>query len=187
MKRLFLMAGLLAAVHLVKAQDIQLIPKAGLSLSRQSISNVSGEGFKTGFTAGLGLNFQIAKSSFSIQPELNYVSEGTKIKGTNLKYNLNYLEIPVLAKYTFGPVYVNAGPSLGLAVGGKEKMEALYGAKINKLDFGIQMGAGVAIPAGKGSILLDGRYALGLTDVNKGPATAKNRGILLTIGYAIPL
>ena len=39
---------------------------------------------------------------------------------------------------------------------------------------------------GKGSFLIDGRYSLGLTDVNKGPEKAKNRGFTATIGYAIP-
>ncbi|MBB6501342.1 porin family protein [Pedobacter cryoconitis] len=187
MKKLLLVAGLLASVSLVKAQDIQLIPKAGLSFSKQAISNMDGEKTKVGFTAGLGANFRIAKSAFSIQPELNYVSAGTKIKNVSTSYNLNYLELPVLAKYSFGPVYVNAGPSVGMALGGMKKMESFYQASVQRFNFGIQMGGGVAIPVGKGSVLIDARYALGLTDVNKGPATAKNRGFVTTIGYAIPL
>lgn len=187
MKKLLLAAGLLASVQLVKAQDIQLIPKAGLSFSRQSISNVEGEKSKAGFTAGLGVNVNIKNSAFSIQPELNYVSAGTKIKNDNNKYNLNYLELPVLVKYSFGPVYINAGPSIGLAVGGMNKMEAFYQAKIQKLNFGVQMGGGLAIPLGKGAVLVDARYSLGLTDVSKGPATVKNRGFIATLGYAIPL
>ncbi|KIO76656.1 hypothetical protein TH53_13930 [Pedobacter lusitanus] len=186
MKKLLLVAGLLASVHLVKAQNVQLIPKVGLNFSKQAISNIEGEQSKTGFTAGLGVNFKVKNSAFSVQPELNYVSAGTKIKNDKTKYNLNYLELPVLAKYSFGPVYINAGPAIGLAVGDVKKIESLYGAKVQKFNFGIQMGGGVAIPVGKGSVLVDARYSLGLTDVNKGPATAKNRGFMATIGYAIP-
>jgi hypothetical protein len=186
MKKLLLVAGLLASVHFVKAQNVELIPKAGLNFSKQAISNVDGEQSKTGFTAGLGVNFKVKGSALSIQPELNYVSAGTKIKNDKNKYTLNYLELPVLVKYSFGPVYINAGPSIGMALGNKDKIEALYGAKVEKFNFGLQMGGGIAIPFGKGSFLIDGRYALGLTDVNKGPAKAKNRGFMATIGYAIP-
>lgn len=187
MKKLVLAAGLLVSVQLVKAQDIQLIPKAGLSFSRQSISNMDGEKSKAGFTAGLGVNVGLKNSAFSIQPELNYVSAGTKIKNDNNKYNLNYLELPILVKYSFGPVYINAGPSIGLTVGGMNKMETFYQAKVQKLNFGVQMGGGLAIPVGNGTVLVDARYALGLTDVSKGPATVKNRGFIATVGYAIPL
>lgn len=186
MKKLLLVAGLLASVHCVKAQNVQLIPKAGLNFSKQAISNVDGEQSKTGFTAGLGVNFKVKSSALSIQPELNYVSAGTKIKNDKNKYTLNYLELPVLVKYSFGPVYINAGPSIGMALGNRDKIESLYGAKVERFNFGLQMGGGVAIPFGKGSFLIDGRYSLGLTDVNKGPAKAKNRGFMATIGYAIP-
>ncbi|RQO74205.1 PorT family protein [Pedobacter sp. KBW06] len=189
MKKLLLSTVMVLSIGAVKAQKIELIPKAGISISKQSISNMNGEKNKVGFTAGLGVNFQVAKSDFSIQPELNYVSEGTKIKNGNItvKQNLNYLELPVLAKYSFGPVYVNAGPSISLLLSDKDKLQAFYGGKVQKLDFGIQMGAGVAIPAGPGKFIVDGRYALGLTDLSKAANKVKNRGIIATIGYAIPL
>lgn len=54
MKKILLAAGLLCAVHLVKAQDIQLIPKAGLNFSRQSISNMEGEKIQTARDLGKG-------------------------------------------------------------------------------------------------------------------------------------
>lgn len=82
--------------------------------------------------------------------------------------------------------YVNAGPSLALMLGGKDKFNALYGSQPKKIDFGVQMGAGVAIPAGAGKFIIDGRYVLGLNDLAKGAGTVKNRGIYASLGYAIP-
>ncbi|AYZ37729.1 PorT family protein [Chryseobacterium indologenes] len=172
-----------------KDSGIELIPKAGITIATQSIKNMDGEKFKTSFQAGLGVNIQTGLQNFSVQPEVNFISKGTRIKNHfgNQTYNFNYIEIPVLAKYSFGPVYVNAGPSIGFLVGKSDKIKAAYG-KTKTLDFGLQMGAGVAIPAGPGKLIVDGRYNLGLSNISdeKG-VNVKNRGFAVSLGYAIPL
>lgn len=172
-----------------KDSGIELIPKAGITIATQSIKNMDGEKSKTSFQAGLGVNIQTGLQNFSVQPEVNFISKGTRIKNHfgNQTYNFNYIEIPVLAKYSFGPVYVNAGPSIGFLVGKSDKIKAAYG-KTKTLDFGLQMGAGVAIPAGPGKLIVDGRYNLGLSNISdeKG-VNVKNRGFAVSLGYAIPL
>lgn len=172
-----------------KDSGIELIPKAGITIATQSIKNMDGEKSKTSFQAGLGVNIQTRLQNFSVQPEVNFISKGTRIKNHfgNQTYNFNYIEIPVLAKYSFGPVYVNAGPSIGFLVGKSDKIKAAYG-KTKTLDFGLQMGAGVAIPAGPGKLIVDGRYNLGLSNISdeKG-VNVKNRGFAVSLGYAIPL
>jgi len=172
-----------------KDSGIELIPKAGINIATQSIKNVNGEKSKTSFQAGLGINIQTGLRNFSIQPEVNFMSKGTKIKNNfgSQTYNFNYIEIPVLAKYSFGPVYVNAGPSIGFLMGKSDKIKSAYG-KTNTVDFGLQMGAGLAIPAGPGKLIVDGRYNLGLSNISdeKG-VNVKNRGFTISLGYAIPL
>ncbi|GAE63551.1 PorT family protein [Chryseobacterium indologenes] len=172
-----------------KDSGIELIPKVGITIATQSIKNMDGEKSKTSFQAGLGVNIQTGLQNFSVQPEVNFISKGTRIKNHfgNQTYNFNYIEIPVLAKYSFGPVYVNAGPSIGFLVGKSDKIKAAYG-KTKTLDFGLQMGAGVAIPAGPGKLIVDGRYNLGLSNISdeKG-VNVKNRGFAVSLGYAIPL
>ncbi|AQX05818.1 hypothetical protein ATB99_14760 [Elizabethkingia meningoseptica] len=164
---------------------IELIPRAGINISNQSIKNVSGEKSKVGFVGGIGVNIQTGVKSFSIQPEVNFISKGTKVKSNGITetYNFNYIEIPVLAKYSFGPLYVNAGPSIGFLTGKSDKV-----SKTHSVDFGIQMGAGLAIPAGPGKLIIDGRYNLGLNNIsNEKGLSVKNRGVAITLGYAIPL
>lgn len=102
----------------VKAKNIEIIPKAGINISTQSIKG-GNEKAKVGFQGGGGVNFLTSVSGFSIQPELNFVSKGTSLKVSSRKekLNLNYLELPILAKYSFGSAYLNAGPSLGLPLG----------------------------------------------------------------------
>lgn len=92
----------------------------------------------------------------------------------------------MLAKYSFGPVYINAGPSIALMIDKESKFIQNYASQSKKFEFGIQMGAGVAIPLGVGKLIVDGRYALGLTEISK-TANIKNRGIMASVGYAFPL
>jgi opacity protein-like surface antigen len=139
------------------------------------------------------------------------------------QYTLNYLEVPVLAKIAFGSEtikgYVNAGPSLGFGLGGKrlktdlnngvaktEEISVQFGKEPesytgkdefidNRMDFGLQFGGGVGIKLGPGSLLLDMRYGLGMSnlidaDPNQTTSDAnksQNRVIALSLGYAIPL
>ncbi|WP_316734949.1 porin family protein [Pedobacter aquatilis] len=188
MRKLILMALLATGAGTVSAQKLELIPKAGINISKQAIDATNAEKFKVGFQGGLGLNIHTGAGGFSVQPEINFIGKGTKLEFAGRKTNLelNYLELPVLAKYAFGPVYINAGPSIALMIDKESKFISNYGSAPKKFEFGVQMGAGVALPVGPGKIIIDGRYALGLTDVAKS-AGIKNRGIMASLGYAIPL
>ncbi|MFV0529812.1 MAG: porin family protein [Flavobacteriales bacterium] len=189
MKKLVLAATLIMGAIGVNAQSLEIIPKAGINIASQAIKGASNEKSKVGFQGGVGLNILTGAGGFSVQPELNFVSKGTsfKTRGKKENYNLNYLELPVLAKYSFGQVYVNAGPSIGFLLGQSDKSKVAIG-EMKKIDFGIQMGAGVAIPAGPGKVIVDGRYNLGLSNISDvKSADIKNRGIMVSVGYAIAL
>ena len=172
------------------AQSVEIIPKVGINLSNQAIKDINGEKSKLGFQGGVGFNFATGKGGFSIQPELNFVNKGMAMKTTANKkenFNMSYLELPVLAKYSLGPIYVNAGPSVGLRVGQNKLVKNELGTT-KKIDFGVQFGAGLALPAGPGKFIVDARYSLGLSNIsNVNGTNIKNRGFMASIGYAIPL
>lgn len=122
------------AISALISRGQTIIPKAGLSYS--NLSNSHGK-FKLGFSGGVGFNFPV-KHNFSIQPELSFIQKGTRIKynskekfrkevfftSVDNKLAINYLEIPVLAKFTFASqnkFQVVAGPSLGVGLGGRFK------------------------------------------------------------------
>lgn len=188
MKKVLLASMLGISALSLKAQTVELIPKAGINISKQAISSTNGEKSKVAFQGGLGLNIHTGSGGFSIQPEINYTGKGTKLElaGRNLDVDLNYIEIPVLAKYSFGIAYVNAGPSIGLMTDKKSAFIQNYGSEPKRFEFGVQMGAGVAFPVGIGKLVVDGRYALGLSEISK-TANIKNRGIVASLGYAVPL
>ncbi len=59
-------------------------------------------------------------------------------------------------------------------------------ARYNRVDVGIQAGAGCGLTAGPGVLQFEARYGYGLTPSLKG-GTDANRVLAFTLGYAIPL
>jgi hypothetical protein len=118
-----------------------IIPKAGVSIAKVNVSDAEmGQAKATlGFTLGAAVNFPI-NDIFSFQPELVFIQKGFKVKedfsfgfggfseslSLDAKVVVNYLEVPVLAKATFGTntkFHLIAGPSLGIGLGGKYRYE----------------------------------------------------------------
>lgn len=175
-----------------------------------------GEEFRTenviGVDVGAVLSYQVS-SLFTIQPELSYVQKGVKIIGSEDGFGtegilrVNNLELTALAKLTFGSGqvqgYFAAGPSFGYALDGKIESEVdLLGSPLkfkmdldfdemefSRTDFGGILGAGVLFNAGPVNLFLDGRYAIGFTNLNTGDddIESQNRGISLTFGVLVPV
>ena len=222
MKKVLLSILAVVAISISTQAQISIMPKFGVTMSNFSLSNAveqaltDGDGSlksRLGLTGGVALNIGLGEM-FSIQPELNFVQKGTKISysGIDVEGNmiLNYIELPVLAKVSFGSetvkAYVNAGPSLGLGLNGKLKVEGetadikfgdgdednvLY--LDNNLDFGVQFGAGVGFGVGPGQLVIDARYGLGLSNLidatdgaTKDDVKSKNRVLSFSVGYMIP-
>jgi hypothetical protein len=200
MKKILLSLFVIAvSSYAVKAQ-VAVMPKAGVT-----IFTMSSEDEKivhaTGYQLGAAFGLPVTKA-FSIQPELLYTQKGYRREdGHNTQYyraitfRLNYLELPVMAKYSFRikslKAYVNAGPSVGYALYGRFDMEGksipydekvkfadkrndakLFDANIlndesNRIDVALQAGAGIGFPIGPGYVVLDARYGYGLNTLFK--------------------
>ena len=89
--------------------------KGGLNVSNLYIDNIHDENARYGFN--VGLYGQILSSDFfAIQPELLYSTKGSKafyedIVNQTVQYNLNYLDLPVLAVFKLGKsAEIHVGP-----------------------------------------------------------------------------
>ncbi|GAB2553782.1 hypothetical protein GCM10027190_00290 [Spirosoma areae] len=161
-----------------------------------------GEGIKlarvTGFHGGVVFNF--GGPSFSVQPEILYTQYGVRMAAGSdyLQIKYSIVEVPVLLKASFGQpnlrFFVNAGPVMTYATGGTVSVQEGGQSDSQKLDmtnegrlaFGASGGAGVALKAGPGSVLLEARYSY-LFSSNDAGATLHPQNAMLSIGYLIPL
>jgi hypothetical protein len=95
--------------------------KGGVNLSQLYVSGVDVESKanKVGIHGGLWAKIPTG-DAFAIQPELLYTNNGSRIRyqasnalgvqGSEVRFNMNYLQLPVLASVTLGPISIQAGP-----------------------------------------------------------------------------
>jgi opacity protein-like surface antigen len=212
MKKILLSAILLATVF-VNAQEIKFGAKLGLNAS-----NFSGDVTDSKSLIGpqIGGFAEIAISDkFAIQPELLFSMQGAKSEFSDSDFDysyseksktkLNYLNIPVSAKYNLSEKFsVLAGPQFGILMSAKEDFDVSetisgvtdsYSESVDAKDFyktlalSLNLGATYSITE---NIFVDARYNLGLSSITKSftdefgdsySADIKNNVIQFTVGY----
>lgn len=138
---------------------------------------------RTGLMVGVYANYLIPNSPVVIQPEVLYTQKGYEQNDNTVK--LDYIEIPVLAKFNFitdGSFTPNVyfGPSIGFNVNAEAEndvVEVGFEDSVNDTEFGVVVGGGVDF----GRIDLGVRYGAGLTEVVDG-GDAKNGVFSITAG-----
>ncbi|MDR6967937.1 opacity protein-like surface antigen [Flavobacterium arsenatis] len=199
MKKIILSVFTVLTFGLVNAQEINYGAKAGLNIAT-IVGDVEEDlESKVGFHLGGFVEFKISEK-FSIQPELLYSQQGTKLEYTEsdgfenytikatAKYD--YLNIPVMAKYYVANGFnLQAGPQIGFLVGAKDKVEVESIAlevdakdNLNKLDFGLNFGAGYDFT---NKIFAEVRYNLGLSELGKDEEglEGKNSVFQISLGF----
>jgi hypothetical protein len=156
-----------------------------LNVSTRSIPGIGGV---------IGLNLD---QNFSFQLELMYLQKGGVLRrepsdAQGIKSKMSFIEVPLFLKIQFGEQirpYIMGGPMVGFLLSSKFESEIgglLFKGDVQhitrKVDFSVGLGAGVNIPVGSSNIFLDGRYTLGLTNLNKGGNFEASAGDILTEG-----
>lgn len=215
----------------------QLIVRGGPTIA--TISFTEDEFFDysmiAGFGGAVGYEIPVKSSQFTFIPEISFTRKGAKERfdtyfttrfKSETKTKIDYLEIPLLLRFTVGKdkiqPFATAGVSISYGIGGRfsnTTMEQdpfptgtpVYKSRAgkvkfgdapdgphpdelyvdNRLDYGIQLGAGVLLFK---RALLDVRYALGLKDLyDKDESLArvmspgKNRVFMFSVGYRFNL
>jgi hypothetical protein len=212
MRKSFLVVFLLGifAAGSVMAGVLDFGIKGGINIANIYGDDSEGEvDWKTGFAGGIFLDWGITPL-FGIQPELLYVQDGSKTDFLEVDWQLkfNYLQVPVLAKVdlpiggTLIPV-LYAGPYVSLLLDSKLTLEAdNNSATVGLTDYtksydaGFVFGAGLEFGVGPGKMTLEGRYNLGLTEIDDGIGEGifgipdsentdmKNESWMIMAGYA---
>lgn len=208
-KSMLIICALFVSVTVMaQTEKVKLGVKAGLNISSLTFDESElNSSTKTGFTAGIMAEIPLAKN-FSLQPELLYSQQGTKISFedqdvTNSHYKstitLNYLNIPVMLKYyVLKGLSVQAGPQIGILLKANNKYQDNFLGYDNHesfdlkdystgIDTSVNLGLGYQF---KNKFYTDLRYNISYSNVFKeGDVNhfinndMKNRVFQITIGY----
>jgi opacity protein-like surface antigen len=182
MKKILLSAVAVLAFGFTNAQGVKFGVKAALN-----VATVNGDfedassliGFQVGGFAEIKVS-----DKFAVQPELMYSTQGAS--GDNADLNLNYLNIPVMAKFYVAKSFsLEAGPQIGFLLSAKEAGEDAKDF-YSSTDFGLNFGAGFDFTENLSAGL---RYNIGLSnvtdygDIFDEEISAKNGVFSVSLGY----
>ena len=191
MKKIMMIAAMMVAAISANAQNevgqITLQPKAGIN-----ISTVTGDGdqkAKVGLVAGVEAEYGISEN-FGIDFGVLYSMEGCKfdVEGSSksLKYNLDYINIPILAQYyPIKGLAIKAGIQPAFNVRHKASFdgESANIDGIKSFNFSIPVGLSYEYQ----NFVLDARYNIGITKLVKDADQGRNSTFSITIGYKFAL
>lgn len=134
--------------------------RAGVNFANYNdIPDYADSNARIGLMAGAYLDINLPISSFSIQPEVLYTQKGHTLR-------TDYLEIPLLAKFSFTPGTINphiyVGPYTAFFL--NRERNNLPVVNNPQTDFGGIVGAGTDINAGGTTLNMGFRYGFGLVD-----------------------
>lgn len=175
--------------------------KGGVNLTNLYVDDVDDENVKVGYHIGIYHDAPIT-DFLSIQPEILFTSKGAEVQydgflggSGKYRYNLNYLEIPVLVKLKMAGFNVHAGPYAAFLVGANVKdvdsngnvqgVTSLDRDDFNQVDFGASLGVGFDFLGGN----IGARYDFGLNEIDRSnfageaASSAKNSAFMLSIGF----
>jgi hypothetical protein len=197
-----LIIAILSLSFITAQSQISFGPVASLNIATQQWKGNFGDNFKLTplirFQAGGFANYKV-NEKFGAQAELIYSSEGTgeknKVFGGSGYISFGFVRLPLSAQYYITEQFhVEAGPNIGVLIGGKEKWngesEKIDLDDYKKIDAGLSIGAGYDLSEFIKGITAGLRFYYGFTnmvrteDLNGGGF--KNRVISVNVRYAIP-
>lgn len=179
MKKVFLFSVLFALVFTSQAQ-LRFGAKAGINIANLVGKGVEGYRSKAGMHFGALANLPLT-SQLSVQGELLYSAQGARWDDANEKTTLNYIQIPLLARYNVGQgFYAEAGPQVGILLKAEDDDEGdVWDIKeyLEKTDISLAVGAGYHVNSNIG---VYARYNASLTKLYE---TEKNSVFQLGVSY----
>lgn len=147
MKKLFLFVLLAAGVFVSNAQ-LNFGAKAGLNVANITGKDVYDYRSKAGVYFGGFASLDLT-ARLSAKAEMFYSVQGARWDDDNEKTMMNYVQVPVLVKYTIASgFYAEAGPQVGFLLKAKDNDEGdEYSIKefVKKNDVSLVIGAGYDI------------------------------------------
>lgn len=140
----------------------------------------------TGMAVGIALQVVWPKG-FVLQPEVLYSKKGCMFAGSGLKYDIDYVEVPLMIMYRlhmaelkpFAFVAPYGAYAIKLTEIGEMTSNDTFSNRINKWDYGIGAGAGFDI----WKIQLSFKYSWGFAQVASETFTIRNKVFAVSAGF----
>lgn len=168
--------------------------KGGVNFATVTGGDFDSPDARTSFHVGV-LGEMPVTNMFSLQAEVLYSGQGFEYDfegpdGDKAEYQLNYINVPVLAKfYLFDGFSIEAGPQFGFVVSEELDLNPysddgdieLSGspAEAKNFEFGVAAGVTFETPIG---LFASGRYNMGVTDIIE-DVDAQNSVFQIGVGY----
>lgn len=173
MKKVLLFLGIVSVCSFANAQSTTFGVKAGANfyqMGGEDGKDLEAQKMKIGFNVGGFANIAFSEQ-FSFQPELLYSSQGALQKegDDKIKWNLGYINVPLMIQYNASGFYAETGPEIGFLMSAKIKYE--FGGDSESMDvkdelkginFGWGLGLGYKLQNNLG---IGARYVLGLSNI----------------------
>ena len=179
MKKILIFA--LLSLFFVPLAQAQFGVKGGLNVAELAGRDGESSSYKAFYHVGIFYQAKLI-GPLAIQPEVQYSVAGGNLKSAFTDYNsqLHYLTVPILAKLTVGPVFVEAGPQFGVLLSANQSGNMQVGftadgmpaygnesrpatSSFKRGDFSVVGGVGLKLASG---FSLGGRLVAGLNDIN---------------------
>ena len=177
------------------AGDVTIQPKVGLNVSSVTDVTEYDAEYKAGFVGGAELEYHVSPM-FGISGGLLYSMQGAKVKDSDVKMKMDYLNIPILANVYVAPgLALKAGIQPAFNLSNKVSVEGVTvdydkyykyapdGAKIKSFDFSIPVGLSYEYM----NVCLDARYNIGVTKIADFDDAGCNSVFQITLGYKFAL
>lgn len=200
MKQLFRLTAILMVMSFAMNAQAQTFGlKAGLNLASMviKVDDEKADDIKTKPGFHIGVTYEMPFGDMlAFEPGLLLSTKGYKMDGNpdDFVFNLMYVEIPLNAKAYFDlgelKLFAIAGPYIGIGITGKSKLgddseDVEWGTdtgEANRIDFGVNIGAGVQIGAIEAGI----GYGLGLGNMsNADDVSFKHRVFGVSVAYKL--
>ena len=168
------------------SQKFDLGIKSGSNFATQNIKSISGTKSITGLHVGVFTYIKLPLI-FGIQPEIQYSTQGTKINSTTMR-SIDYLNVPILVRSSFGPMNIHFGPQFGILTGAINEVSGIptdIKDKFLKRDFSLVLDVSVE-PVDR--FIFSVRYVRGLKNISDDDPFAnetKNTTFQFSFGYVL--
>lgn len=181
----------LGSIGFVQAQEIDFGVQAGVNFAKLTGENINDADGRTGINVGLTAEYMF-NPSWALNTGAIYSQQGLDNDATGRKVKLDYINVPVLARYYIAGsgFAIDAGPQIGFIVNDEIEIGGVT-TDIDAETIDLSVGAGLNYKFKEGQLLegldLGVRYMYGVTNVYEDNQTFSddlvNSVLSINLGY----